>query len=90
MPSGMRVSAQRPGLGIAFALAVSLVVFRHVPDGWAWIGMVVIAACGAVSAWLNATGTRQKPGSIVAADTAYDWQCPSTSKSTPTTRNFVC
>ncbi|HEY9238771.1 MAG TPA: DMT family transporter [Burkholderiaceae bacterium] len=57
---------------IAFALAVSYLVFRHVPDGWAWIGMAVITACGAVSAWLNATGSRQKPASIVAADTAYD------------------
>jgi len=57
---------------IAFALAVSFVVFRHVPDRWAWVGMAVIAACGAMSAWLNATGARQKPGSIVAADTTYD------------------
>ena len=57
---------------IAFALAVSFVVFRHLPDAWAWFGMGGIAACGAVSAWLNATGSRQKPGSIVAADTTYD------------------
>ncbi|MES2991181.1 MAG: DMT family transporter [Pseudomonadota bacterium] len=58
---------------IAFALAVSFVVFRHVPDGWAWVGMAVIAACGAVSAWLNARQTNaQRPASIVAADTAYD------------------
>jgi drug/metabolite transporter (DMT)-like permease len=59
---------------IAFALAISYLVFRHVPDGWAWVGMAVIAACGAVSAWLNArqAGARQQPGSIVAADTTYD------------------
>jgi drug/metabolite transporter (DMT)-like permease len=58
---------------IAFALAVSFVVFRHVPDGWAWVGMAVIAACGAVSAWLNARqANAQRPASIVAADTAYD------------------
>ena len=57
---------------IAFALVVSFVVFRHVPDGWAWVGMGGIAACGAISAWLNATGARKNPGSIVAADTTYD------------------
>jgi drug/metabolite transporter (DMT)-like permease len=59
---------------IAFALGVSWLVFRHVPDGWAWVGMAVIAACGAVSAWLNARqgGDRRQPASIVAADTTYD------------------
>ncbi|MEO6033462.1 MAG: DMT family transporter [Burkholderiaceae bacterium] len=38
---------------IAFAVAVAWLVFRHVPDAWAWIGMGVITACGAASAWLN-------------------------------------
>jgi drug/metabolite transporter (DMT)-like permease len=58
---------------IAFALGVSYLVFRHVPDGWAWVGMAVIAACGAESAWLNARQTSaQRPASIVAVDTAYD------------------
>ncbi len=57
---------------IAFALAVSFAVFRHLPDGWAWLGMAVITACGAVSAWLNASGSRQTPSSIVSADTTYD------------------
>ena len=59
---------------IAFALGVSWLIFRHVPDDWAWIGMAVIAACGACSAWLNArpAGARQLPASAVAADTAYD------------------
>jgi drug/metabolite transporter (DMT)-like permease len=58
---------------MAFALGVSYLVFRHVPDGWAWVGMAVIAACGAVSAWLNARQTSaQRPASIVAVDTAYD------------------
>jgi hypothetical protein len=34
----------------------------------------VIAACGAVSAWLNArqTGRSRTPDSIVAADTMFD------------------
>jgi drug/metabolite transporter (DMT)-like permease len=59
---------------IACALAVGWLVFRHVPDGWAWVGMLVIAACGAVSAWLNArqTGRSRTPDSIVAADTMFD------------------
>ncbi len=53
---------------IAWALATSWLVFRHVPDGWAWFGMAVIAACGAASAWLN---TRRLV-SVVEADTIYD------------------
>ncbi|MEP7297297.1 MAG: DMT family transporter [Burkholderiales bacterium] len=53
---------------IACALAASWFVFRHVPDGWAWIGMAVIAACGAASAWLNV----RHPDSIVEADTMRD------------------
>ncbi len=59
---------------IACALAVSWLVLRHVPDGWAWVGMGVIAACGALSAWLNArqSGAARNPASIVAADTIYD------------------
>ena len=38
---------------IGFAALVGWLVFRHVPDFWAWVGMVVIAACGAASALLN-------------------------------------
>jgi drug/metabolite transporter (DMT)-like permease len=53
---------------IAWALATSWLVFRHVPDGWAWFGMAVIAACGATSAWLNV----RRPVSAVEADTIYD------------------
>ena len=53
---------------IAWALATSWLVFRHVPDGWAWFGMAVIAACGATSAWLNV----RRPASVVEADTIYD------------------
>jgi drug/metabolite transporter (DMT)-like permease len=53
---------------IAWALATSWLVFRHVPDGWAWFGMAVIAACGAASAWLNV----RHPVSVVEADTIYD------------------
>jgi len=59
---------------IAFALAVSWAVFRHVPDGWAWFGMGVIALCGGASAWLNVRGgpPRAHPDSAVAADTIAD------------------
>jgi len=53
---------------IAWALVTSWLVFRHVPDGWAWIGMAVIAACGAASAWLNV----RRPVSVVEADTIYE------------------
>ncbi len=38
---------------IAFAALIAYVFFRHVPDRWAWLGMAVIAACGATSAALN-------------------------------------
>ncbi|MEP6503660.1 MAG: EamA family transporter, partial [Betaproteobacteria bacterium] len=43
---------------IAFAAAIAYVAFDHVPDHWAWVGMAVIAACGATSAALN----MQRPG----------------------------
>ncbi|MBS0446824.1 MAG: DMT family transporter [Proteobacteria bacterium] len=56
---------------IGFALIASWFVFRHVPDGWAWVGMAVIAACGAASAWLNVRASRT-PESVVAADTIAD------------------
>lgn len=38
---------------IGFASFTGWVVFRHVPDGWAFVGMAVVAACGAASVWLN-------------------------------------
>ena len=38
---------------IAFAALIAYAVFDHVPDRWAWVGMAVIAACGATSAALN-------------------------------------
>ena len=38
---------------IAFAALIAWLVFDHVPDHWAWVGMAVIAACGATSAGLN-------------------------------------
>ena len=38
---------------IGFAALIAWVAFDHVPDHWAWVGMAVIAACGATSAGLN-------------------------------------
>lgn len=57
---------------IGAAALVGWIVFRHLPDGWAWVGMAVIAACGAASAWLNLKGTAPKPASAVGADTIAD------------------
>ena len=38
---------------IGFAGLIAWVAFDQVPDHWAWVGMAVIAACGASSAALN-------------------------------------
>jgi len=59
---------------IAAAAAFGWLVFRHLPDAWAWLGMAVITACGASSAWLNvrASGAARRPLSPVAADTMAD------------------
>ena len=48
---------------IAFAALIAYVAFDHVPDHWAWIGMAVIAACGATSAALN----MRRPGASTPA-----------------------
>ena len=57
---------------IACAMGVSWLVFRHVPDGFALLGMAVIAACGAASVWLNVreAAARRAPDSVVSADAA--------------------
>ncbi len=57
---------------IAFAMLVGWALFRHLPDGWVWVGIGVIALCGASSAWLNAGAAAPRPASVVAADTLYD------------------
>lgn len=56
---------------IAAAAVFGWLVFRHLPDGWGWVGMAVIAACGAASAWLNVrnASAARRPVSAVAADT---------------------
>jgi len=44
---------------IGFAMACGWVVFGHVPDGWAVLGMGLIALCGAGGAWLTVLEHRQ-------------------------------
>jgi drug/metabolite transporter (DMT)-like permease len=56
---------------IAFAALVGWLVFRSTPDFWGWVGMAVIAACGAASAWLNVRDARH-PSTTVEADTVND------------------
>jgi drug/metabolite transporter (DMT)-like permease len=58
---------------IAFAALVGWLVFGAVPDGWGWLGMAVIAACGAGGAWLNVRdATPRRPVSAVELDTLAD------------------
>ena len=59
---------------IAFALVGSALVFHHVPDVWAWLGMCVIAVSGAATVWLNvrAAAPSRRPDSAVTADTTAD------------------
>jgi drug/metabolite transporter (DMT)-like permease len=44
---------------IAFAMLGGWLVFDHVPDGWAVIGMATIALCGAAGAWLTIRESRR-------------------------------
>ncbi|MEO5670697.1 MAG: DMT family transporter [Ramlibacter sp.] len=43
---------------IAFAMLGGWLVFSHVPDGWAMVGIVMIAVCGAGGAWLTVRESR--------------------------------
>jgi drug/metabolite transporter (DMT)-like permease len=56
---------------IGAAALVAYLAFGHVPDGWAWVGMGIIAASGAVNAWLNMRASRQ-PVPPVQADTVAE------------------
>jgi drug/metabolite transporter (DMT)-like permease len=38
---------------IGFAAMIGWLTFKQTPDLWAWIGMVIIAICGAATAWIN-------------------------------------
>ena len=40
-------------LQLATASFTGWLAFGHVPDGWAFVGMAVVALCGAASVWLN-------------------------------------
>lgn len=44
---------------IAFAVLAGWLVFSHVPDAQSWLGMVLIALCGAAGAWLLAVERRR-------------------------------
>jgi drug/metabolite transporter (DMT)-like permease len=46
---------------IAFALVGGWLVFRYVPDGWSMLGMALIGACGALSAWLTVHERKSSP-----------------------------
>jgi drug/metabolite transporter (DMT)-like permease len=56
---------------IAAATLGGWLVFRQLPDGWAFAGMAVIAFSGAVSAWLNLRASRPA-ASPVAVDTVAE------------------
>lgn len=59
---------------IAVAALAGWVVFSVVPDGWGWLGMVVIAICGAATAWLNVrdAAAKHRPVTAVTADTVAE------------------
>jgi drug/metabolite transporter (DMT)-like permease len=59
---------------IGFAALISWLVFRATPDGWGWVGMSVIAACGAATVWLNLREAARlhEPVSALSADAAAD------------------
>ena len=68
-PASTLMPFQYAQLGVA-ALA-GYIAFGVAPDVWGWIGMVVIAVCGAASAWLNvrAAAGKLRPVSAVQVDT---------------------
>jgi drug/metabolite transporter (DMT)-like permease len=59
---------------LATAALAGWIAFGVVPDGWGWLGMVIIGACGAASAWLNVREAAQqrRPITAVAADTVAE------------------
>jgi drug/metabolite transporter (DMT)-like permease len=61
-------------LQIAIAVLMGWAALGDVPDGWAWVGMAVIAACGAATAVLNmrAASRARRELSAVEADTTAD------------------
>jgi len=61
-------------LQIGAATLIAWLVFGHLPDPWAWLGMVIIAVCGAATAWLNVRSAQRAHRVIPAAsaDTVAD------------------
>lgn len=57
---------------IGFAALIGQLLFQHSPDATAWLGMGVVSACGAASAWLNVRRAQRPPPSTVALDTIAD------------------
>jgi drug/metabolite transporter (DMT)-like permease len=60
---------------IGWAVLLGWLVFAQLPDVWAWVGMAVISACGAASAWLNLrtpAAAQRRAAAPVAADTVAD------------------
>jgi drug/metabolite transporter (DMT)-like permease len=59
---------------IGAATLIAWLVFNHLPDPWAWLGMAIIAACGAATAWLNVRSAQRSHRIISAssADTVLD------------------
>jgi drug/metabolite transporter (DMT)-like permease len=59
---------------IGAAALIAWLVFDHLPDPWAWLGMSIIATCGAATAWLNVRSAQRAHRVIpaTAADTALD------------------
>ena len=59
---------------LGMAVIVGWLVFRQSPDLWSWVGMAVIGACSAASAWLNVreAAQRQQAMSAVSLDSIVD------------------
>ncbi|WP_397536102.1 DMT family transporter [Roseateles sp.] len=57
---------------IGVAAFIGWLAFDHLPDGWAWVGMAVVSACGAAAAWLNVRRAQREAASPVALDTIAD------------------
>jgi drug/metabolite transporter (DMT)-like permease len=58
-------------LQIPMAAALGFAIFGHQPDGWAWVGMAIVGACGALGAWLNLRGA-PRTAAVVTQDTQGD------------------
>ena len=56
---------------LGMAALIGWLLFGDLPDAWGWIGMGVIALCGATTAWLNVRA-RATPASPLANDPISD------------------